>query len=171
MIVTETERLVIREMEVGDAVPLHALLTDADFLRNIGHRGVDTVAEAEAAIVERYRPAYARHGDGMWAVVERGSGAWVGMAGLVRRPGIDHPDIGFALLPAGRGKGYAREAAGAVSAWATARGIAPVVAIVNPENAASRAVLAGLGLVPDRPIRLPGGDADVLLYVPVTPEG
>jgi [ribosomal protein S5]-alanine N-acetyltransferase len=171
VIVTETERLVIREMEVGDGAAVHALLTDADFLRNIGHRGVDTVADAERAIVERYRPAYAKHGDGMWAVVERASGAWIGMAGLVRRPGLEHVDIGFALLPWARGRGYAREAAGAVALWAARRGIAPLVGIVNPDNAGSIAVLEGLGLVPSGAVRLPGGDRDVLLYVPTSSAG
>jgi RimJ/RimL family protein N-acetyltransferase len=167
----ETERLILRELAIGDAPELHALMTDADFLRNIGDRGIATVADAEHAISNRFIPGYKRDGFGLWAVVERATGAWLGLAGLVKRAGLDHVDLGFALMPAARGRGIAREAVGAVARWAAAQGIAPVVAIVNPDNAGSIAVLEGLGLVRKGLIRLPSADKDVLLYVPVTPAG
>lgn len=166
MIVTQTDRLILRHIDAADAAFIHALLTDADFRANIGHRGVDTIADAERAIAERYVPAYARDGFGMWAVVDRASGEALGMAGLVKRPGLDHVDIGYALLPAARGRGYALEAVRAVHAWGAAQGIAPIVAIVSPDNIASIAILDRIGLVPDGRIRLPGEDHDVILYIP-----
>ncbi len=166
MIVTETDRLILRHIAPADAGRIHALLTDADFLAQIGDRGVKTLADAEVAIAERYMPAYAAHGFGMFAVIDRASGAWLGMAGLVDRDGLDHVDVGYAFLPATRGRGYALEAVRGVMAWAAARGIAPVVAIVNPDNARSIAVLEKIGLVPDRHIRLPKADHDVMLYIP-----
>lgn len=171
MIVTETSRLILRHIEPGDAPFVHALLTDADFLANIGDRGVKTLADAERAIADRYLPGYERDGFGLFAVIERASGDWLGTAGLVRREGLDQVDIGYAFLPAGRGKGYALEAARGVMAWAAAQGIAPVVAIVSPGNAPSIAILETLGLVPDRPVRLPGADHDVILYVPAPERG
>jgi RimJ/RimL family protein N-acetyltransferase len=126
---------------------------------------VDTLADAAIAIRDRYVPAYAG-GIGMLAVIERASGDWLGMAGLVDRDGLDHVDVGYAFLPVGRGKGFALEAVRAVMAWAAAQGIAPVVAIVNPGNARSIAVLDAIGLVPGRIIRLPKADHDVMLYIP-----
>lgn len=167
MIVTRTERLTLRHIEPGDAPHIHALLTDADFLAQIGDRGVATLADAEVAIAERFLPGYARDGFGMFAVVDRASGEWLGMAGLVDRPGLAHIDLGYAFLPAARGRGVALEAARAVLDWAAARGIAPVVAIVSPGNVRSIAILQRLGLVADRPMRLPGADHDVILFVPV----
>ena len=165
-IVTETNRLILRHIAPEDAAHIHALLTDADFLAQIGDRGVKTLAEAKTAIAERYVPGYTRDGFGMFAVIERASGEWLGMAGLVNRDGLDHVDVGYAFLPAARGRGYAIEAVRAVLAWAAARDIAPIVAIVSPGNARSIAVLDKVGMVPDRRVRLPSADHDVILYIP-----
>ncbi|WP_326525853.1 GNAT family N-acetyltransferase [Sphingomonas sp.] len=164
-VITETDRLILREIVPADASFLHALLTDADFLANIGDRGVKTVEDAEIAIRDRYGAAYAKQGFGMWAVEGKADGVPLGMAGLVNRDGLDDIDIGYAFLPAARGRGYALEAARAVMALAREKGIAPVVAIVNAGNAKSIAVLEAIGLVADRPVRLPGADHDVMLYV------
>jgi RimJ/RimL family protein N-acetyltransferase len=164
MTILSTERLHLREMEPRDAAFLHALLTDADFLANIGHRGVDTIEDAQRVIGERFRAGYAANGWGMW-VVEADDVA-VGMAGLVKRDGLDHVDVGYAFLPLARGRGYAYEASRGVLDWAERQGIAPVVAIVSPGNAASVRVLDKLGMVAERLIRLPGAGDDVMLYVP-----
>lgn len=165
MIVTETDRLILRHIATGDAPHIHALLTDADFLAQIGDRGVKTLADARAAIANRFVPAYAA-GIGMFAVIERSSGVWLGMAGLVDREGLDHIDVGYAFLPTARGKGFATEAVRAVLDLAEARGIAPVVAIVNAENAPSIRILEAVGLRAARAIRLPGATRDVMFYVP-----
>jgi RimJ/RimL family protein N-acetyltransferase len=162
--ILETDRLVLREIELRDAAFLHALLTDADFRANIGHRGVDTIDDAVRVIPERYHAAYRAHGFGMWVV--EAEGVPIGMAGLVRREGLDHVDLGYAFLPDARGRGFAREAAAGVLAWAHERGIAPVVAIVSPGNAGSIRILESLGLVADGLIRLPGADHEVMLYQP-----
>lgn len=166
MIVTTTDRLVIRHIEPADAPHIHALLTDADFLANIGDRLVKTLADAEVAIRDRYVPAYATDGFGMFAVIARDGGAWLGMAGLVNRDGLDHVDVGYAFLPAGRGRGYALEAVRAVMEWAERQGVAPIVAIVNPDNTRSITILDKIGLVPSRRLRLPNADRDVILFVP-----
>ncbi len=164
--ITQTDRLILREIVAGDAPFIHELLTDPDFLAMIGDRGVATLADAERAIAEKYRAGYTQHGFGMWLVERKADGAKLGMAGLVRRDGLDHVDVGYAFLPAARGAGYATEAVRAVLDWAAARSIAPVVAIVNEENAASRAILTRVGMVSDSTLRLPGGTCDVMLYVP-----
>lgn len=166
MIVIETDRLILRHIAPADAAFIHELLTDADFLAQIGDRGVKTLEDAERVIPERFVAGYAAKGFGMWLVEGKAEGTRLGMAGLVDRDGLDHVDLGYAFLPAARGRGYALEAARAVIDWATAHGIAPVVAIVSPGNTRSIAVLDALGLVPDRHVRLPGADHDVMLYVP-----
>lgn len=165
MIVAETDRLLLRHIEAGDAAFIHALLTDPDFLAHIGDRGVATLDDARRAIAERYQASYRDHGFGMYAVEGKVEGILLGMAGLVRRDGLEHVDIGYAFLPAGRGRGYAREATRAVMALAIDLGVAPVVAIVSPANDASIAVLTSLGLVADRLVRMPGADHDVMLYL------
>ncbi|HWK34714.1 GNAT family N-acetyltransferase [Sphingomonas sp.] len=164
MIVIETDRLILRHLTVDDAPFLHALLTDADFLAQIGDRGVHTLADARRAIPERYVASYDTHGFGMFAVVERGGAEPIGMAGLVARDWLDHVDLGYAFLPAGRGKGYALEAARAVLDWAGARGIAPVAAIVKPRNARSVAILGRLGMGPHGTVLAPGVAEPLLLF-------
>lgn len=166
MIVAETERLILRHIAPTDAAFVHALQTDPDFLDQIGDRGGATVEDAHRVIAERFQASYRDHGFGMYAVEGKAEGIPLGMAGLVRRDGLEHVDIGYAFLPAGRGRGYAREAARAVMALAADKGVGPVVAIVTPGNTGSIAVLESLGLVADRPVRMPGADADVMLYVP-----
>lgn len=166
MIVTQTDRLTLRHIAPADAPFVHALLTDPDFLAQIGDRGGHTLADAERVIVERFEAGYAERGFGMFLVERSADGAKLGMCGLVKRDGLESVDLGYAFLPAARGSGYALEAARAVLAWAAERAIAPVVAIVSPGNARSTAVLERLGYTLERSIRLPGADHDVLLFIP-----
>lgn len=166
MIIAEAPDFVLRPLAERDAPALHALLRDPDFLAQIGDRGGASVAEARTLITGRFAEHQATHGWGMWAIADRTHDSLLGMAGLVRRDGLDHVDVGYALLPAARGRGIAFRAARLVLDWAAARGIAPVVAIVSPGNAASIAVLEKLGLVASGLVRLPGASDDVMLYVP-----
>ena len=50
--------------------------------------------------------------------------------------------------------------------WAEGQAIAPVDAVVSPDNTRSIAILEKLGMVVLRQIRLPGADRDVLLFGP-----
>ncbi|MBN8482603.1 MAG: GNAT family N-acetyltransferase [Xanthomonadales bacterium] len=149
-----TARLALRPLDDADAAFMLELLNDEDFIRHIADRGVRTLDEARAYIAAGPVESYARNGFGLWRVEERGQDVAIGLCGLVRRPGLDDVDIGFAFLPAWRGRGYARESAQAVLAHAHTRlGLARVVAIVAPDNAASAAVLAAIGLRFERLIR------------------
>lgn len=151
--IVTTARLALRPLGEADAAFMLELLNDADFIRHIADRGVRTLDDARAYIAAGPVASYARHGFGLWRVEERGRGEAIGLCGLVRRPNLDDVDIGFAFLPAARGKGYARESARAVLAQAHARfGLSRVVAIVAPGNAASAAVLEAIGLRFERTI-------------------
>ena len=90
-------------------------------------------------------------------------GVPLGICGLLKREWLDHADLGYAFLPAGRGRGYAIEAARATLDWAAERGIAPVQAIVSPGNRRSLALLARLGFVEHGNVTVPGTEAPVLL--------
>lgn len=161
MTVLETERLVLREVDEGDAAFVLALLNTPGFLENIGDRGVRTDDDARAYIRDKMAASYRDHGYGMWLAVERGAGALVGLAGLVRRDGLDMPDVGYAFAPEAWGRGYAKEAAAAVVAHATEKlGIPRLAAITTPENFASMAVLRKVGFTFQRMIQLPGIDRE-----------
>lgn len=166
MIVVETERLILREAKTSDAAFVLTLLNSPSFIENIGDRGVRTEAEAAAYIEERMVASYRDNGFGMWLALEKAGGRPVGMAGLVRRDGLDVPDVGYAFLPEAWGRGYAQEAARAAMAHGRkALGMDALAAITTPENEASMAVLRKVGFVFQRMIRLPGAETDSTYFM------
>lgn len=161
VVVLETERLILREVEEADAPFILELLNSPGFLENIGDRGVRTVESAREYIVERVLGSYEKHGFGMWLAAQKSDGAPVGLAGLVKRDGLDMPDVGYAFAPRAWGQGYAKEAAGAVLAHAQgAMGIPQLAAITTPTNYASMAVLRKIGFLYQGMIQLPGVDGE-----------
>lgn len=157
VVVLETERLVLREAEDEDAPFMLELLNSPGFLENIGDRGVRDLDQAKAFIEERLRGSYRDNGFGMWVAVQKSDHKPVGLAGLVRREGLDVPDVGYAFVQRVWGRGYAQEAAAAVLAHARGPlGIPKLAAITSPENFASMAVLRKIGFSYHGMIELPG---------------
>jgi [ribosomal protein S5]-alanine N-acetyltransferase len=165
VVVLETERLILREVDEGDAAFVLELLNSPGFIENIADRGVRTLDQTRAYIAERIAASYAEHGFGMWAVVPKGEAAPVGLAGLVKRDVLPHVDVGYAFLEPAWGKGYAEEAAAAVLAFARdILGLSTVVAITTPDNRASQRVLEKIGLCYVDLIDLPGWDEPSAYY-------
>ncbi len=159
--ILETERLVLREGEAADAPFMLELLNSPGFLENIGDRGVRDEAGALDFIAGRLHGSYREHGFGMWVTVQKSDHRPVGLAGLVRREGLDTPDVGYAFIQRAWGQGYAQEAAAAVLAHAQGPlGIPKLAAITKPENFASMAVLKKIGFVYQGMIQLPGIDGE-----------
>lgn len=143
----QTARLVLRELDIDDAAFMLELLNDADFLGNIGDRGVRTLEDARRYIVNGSMASYAQHGFGFWAVLPVGTDTCIGICGLARRESLDDVDIGYAFLPAWRGQGYALEASSAVMRLAREHfGLERIVAITALENPASARLLEKIGL-------------------------
>jgi RimJ/RimL family protein N-acetyltransferase len=147
-----TERLTLTTLADDDAPFVLELLNDPGWIRNIGDRGVRTLADARAYIAERFSKS-------LWLIVRNGADEPVGMCGLVDREGLDCPDIGYAFLARHSGQGYATEAAAAVLRHAReVIGLPKVVAITSPDNTASQRVLEKIGLRYVQIINLPGFD-------------
>lgn len=164
-VVLETSRLLLRHFCADDAPFVLELLNDTAFVRFIGDRGVRTLDDARRYVDERLVASYALNGFGLYATLRKADGAVVGMCGLVKRDGLDDIDVGFALLPAYRGHGYALEGACAVLELGRgAFGLKRIVAIVNPDNADSICVLQRLGMSFERAFRLQDGAPEVALY-------
>jgi RimJ/RimL family protein N-acetyltransferase len=164
--VLTTARAVIRELTPEDAPFIVTLLNDPAFIRNIGDRGVRTDADAREYLAAGPLASYARHGFGLCAVTLAGTGAPIGICGLLQRDELPGPDLGFAFLPEFRARGYAFEAASALRADAHARlGIRTLHAIVNPDNEPSIRLLDRLGFARHGSIRLSGGTMDLALFV------
>lgn len=166
VIVIQTERLVLRRLELSDAGFILELLNEAAFLRFIGDKGVRTPSDAREYILKGPIDSYGRHGFGLYATCLR-DGTPTGICGLVKRDGLADVDVGFAFLSRHCSKGYAVESASAVLAHARQElRLQRIVAITAPENFGSIAVLEKIGLKFERMIRLTEHSPEVKLFGP-----
>jgi RimJ/RimL family protein N-acetyltransferase len=167
MLILETDRLRLRWFTGTDtdADFLRALLNDPGWLANIGERHVRTRRQARTWIATRHTATYGRQGFGFWAVERKGDGMLVGMCGLIKRDTLLEVDVGYALMPAFRGHGYAREAAAACVRYAQdVLGLPEIWGITGPHNAASAAVLQRIGLRDAGITRLVGEERETRLF-------
>ncbi|MEO7207127.1 MAG: GNAT family N-acetyltransferase [Steroidobacteraceae bacterium] len=162
--IIKTSRLDLRELEFGDAAFILELLNEAGFIRFIGDKGVRTLAEARDYIHQGPMESYRHNGFGLYAAC-LGDGTPIGICGLVKREGLNAPDVGFAFLSRYWSSGYAVESAAAVLAHArdTLR-IKRVVAITSPNNWSSIAVLEKIGMKFERIIRLVDDSPELKLF-------
>jgi len=146
-----TRRCVLRQWQPGDFEPWAAMNADPEVRRHFP--GLLT-PEAAASEAGRCRDAIAQRGWGMWALELPGVMPFAGFVGL-NVPHYDAPfvpavEIGWRLVRAAWGCGYASEAAQAALEFAFTRlGLREVVAIAVPGNQASLRVMQRLGMVRD----------------------
>ena len=160
-----TARLTLRRITPEDADLMLAIWNDPAFVRHVGDRGIRTPDQARAAIRDGALRLYSDFGFGPYCMVLKVDGTRIGICGLFQRDNIEHPDIGFAVLPEYCGAGYAGEAATSVVAYARDHlGIAMLTAIVSPDNMASIGLIEKLGLSFDRGITMPDEDEEISLY-------
>lgn len=163
--VLSTKRLRLRHATTGDEQFTLTLVNDPAFIRNIGDRGVRTLADAERYLRDGPIASYEKFGFGMYLVELRGDGTPIGLCGFVKRDWLPDVDIGFAFLPQYRSQGYALESASAVRAYGReVLGLKRIVAIVSPDNAASIRLLERIGLRFESMVRPANEDADIKLF-------
>jgi RimJ/RimL family protein N-acetyltransferase len=165
MLPLETDRLALRPLTEADAAFIRELLNEPSFIKFIGDRHVRTSDDARAYIRNGPLASYKRFGFGLLLVTLKDAGTPIGICGLLKRDTLADVDVGFAFLPAYWSKGYGFESAAAVIADGRARfGLTRIVAITNPENAASMRLLQRLGLTFERMIRMSDEGVDLRLY-------
>ena len=147
MIVAETDRLRLRTMAADDAAFYYELVNDPTWLEFIGDKGIRTVAQARAAIIDGPLAMQARHGHSLYVMERKLDGEMLGLCGLIRREILPDVDIGYAIRPAHFGQGYTYEAAQAVLALARGPlGLKRLLGITDPGNTRSIQLLHKLGL-------------------------
>lgn len=165
MKILETERLLLRQFSTEDAEFILELLNEPSFIQNIGDRGVRTLADARAYILNGPVASYAKNGFGLYLVLLKETNESIGMCGLIKRDGLDDVDIGYAFLPKFWSRGYAVESALAVKAYARdVIGLKRVVAITDPANDGSIRVLEKIGLRFEKVVRLSEDDIELKLF-------
>lgn len=167
----ETERLVLRPWTLDDVDLWHQLAGDVGYTA-FAPPGAFSVDDDEGArVFLRERVAQGARGLGKWPVFTRDGGVFVGTCGLSEYPIRDVPsvELGYRLLLAHWGRGYATEAARAMlDHGLRTLGRPRVHAFVAPENHASLRVIASLPFVRDGELIHAG--LRHLLFVSSTPE-
>lgn len=142
----ETERLGFSKWTGRDGELAECLWGDPEVTRYICARGTFSPAEVAARLEAEVR-SEAECGVQYWPLFARATGEFLGCCGLRPHGGRVY-EIGFHLRPEHWGRGYAREAAEAVMAFAfRTLGAEGLFAGHNPRNAASRRLLGRLGFV------------------------
>ena len=163
--ILETDRLIVRRLELDDAEFILGLLNEPSWLRFIGDKGVRTLDDARDYILNGPVDSYRRFGFGLFLTQQKSDGTPIGLCGLLKRDVLPDVDIGFAFLPAFWGKGYAYEAAAAVLEHGrTALGLNRIVAITNPDNESSIRLLEKLGMRLDGTARLSDAGPELRLF-------
>ncbi|WP_069170193.1 GNAT family N-acetyltransferase [Streptomyces griseus] len=135
-----TERLALRAWTAGEATAV------LDGVRS-SHWAGDFPAEGDRVIAGLFgrNPAWL----GVYGhrlVIERGSGSVVGSIGLFWPPAEGIVELGYGIVPSRRGRGYATEAAQALTAFAfTSSEVHTVSAGVDVSNTSSVRVLEKAG--------------------------
>ncbi|CAN7205073.1 GNAT family N-acetyltransferase [Arthrobacter sp. LjRoot14] len=155
-----TQRLELRLLAQADAAALRGFRGDADAVRYLSHQPL-TAGQTDlllADLLSRAERSTAEWFHFGWAVVLRSTGVVVGDGRTWNTAEPPLPgslparcaSLGYLLHPDYHGKGYGREAAGALVRWLfTERGTHTVYAGVYEPNTASRRLLEGLGFARD----------------------
>lgn len=170
MTTIETHRLVLRPLVAEDARAYAAIRVEPGVARFLPPLGPWRIApnRLARAYIEEFTRDWRRAGYAPWAMVERQAGRLVGVCGLLHRVERDEAELSFMVASRHWRQGYAREAATAALGHAFGPlGLGRVVAIVRPDNAASLALLAGLGFRPDGEERYAGGRVLRLVIEPL----
>lgn len=143
--ITQTERLILRELTVADVPRLYELYEDEQINRFV--EPLYQPMEKEIEYTQAYiKNVYHFYGYGIWAIILKETGELIGRAGIEYKEGFDGLELGFMLGKQYWHKGYAREACEAVLIYG--REMLEEYsyrAIVHEENEASKKLCERLG--------------------------
>jgi RimJ/RimL family protein N-acetyltransferase len=159
--VLTTDRLLLRGHAEADFDAVHALWSDPLVALHISGRPA-TRSESWARLL-RYVGHWSVVGCGYWAVVDRGTGRFLGEVGLAEHrrdvePSFEGtPEAGWVFAPHAQGRGIAREAVRAALGWADANLAAErTVCMIAPDHAASCRLARDVGFEEAGPGRYAG---------------
>ena len=145
MIPSPTARLRFREMSATDLDDMAGLLGDAEVMQ---FYPAPKTREQAGQWIEWNLRNHAEHGYGLW-IVETADGEFVGDCGLTWQlvNGVRMLEVGYHVRKDMQGLGYASEAAAACRDFARDELLAAeLVAIIHPDNTASRRVAEKIGM-------------------------
>ena len=116
-VVIETKRLLLREYTRDDLDALYEIMSDAETMQ---HYPAPFDEARTGRWIEWNLENYAKYGFGLWAVVLKETGEFIGDCGITMQDidGEMLPEIGYHIHKKYWRRGYAKEAARAVRDWA-----------------------------------------------------
>ena len=142
----ETERLTLRPFTSDDLPELLRMRSDEDVVRYLGGVAMQTPEFTEQRLRFHFE-CYEKYGYGMFAVVRKSDGKFIGWSGLQPLEDSGETEVGYGFDKPFWGRGYATEVA---AAWLRygfeTANLTRIVAVAFPENTASRHVMEKLGM-------------------------
>ncbi len=173
IVILETERLVLRQFCRSDDRAMNRVFGDPEVMRY--GDGVQTEAWVRDWLRQCVETDYPQRGFGPWAVVEKQGQETIGYCGLFDFPdvgGQPEIEIGYRLVRAFWGQGYATEAVLAVRDYGfETLGMSRLIAMIDPHNTASIRVAEKAGMYYEKDVMFAGYTHPDHVYVierPVT---
>lgn len=144
--IVETERLYLRKMTEDDFDDLCVILKDAEVMYAYEHAFSD---DEVREWLDRQLGRYARYGFGLWGVILKETGTFIGQCGITMQETPDGtvPEIGYLFAKKYWHCGYASEAAQACRKYAfETLGFLSVYSIIRDINLPSQAVARRNGM-------------------------
>ena len=152
MLILNTERLTLRHMELSDLDALFELYRDPE-VRKYFPDGTRTLAETREEL-EWFMKGHPRRPElGLWATVERRTGAFLGRCGLLpwSIDGAPEVELAFLISKSRWREGFATEAAQGIIQYARGRlGLSRLICLIMPGNVASAKVAIKVGMMFER---------------------
>lgn len=141
--VLETARLILRPTRPEDFDAWVEFMADPEGTRFLGGVQLRSVTWRIFLVTAG---AWAMQGFGMFSVIEKATGRWIGRLGPWQPEGWPGTEVGWGLCRDAWGKGYATEGATAAIDWAFDHlGWTEVIHCIAPDNEPSKAVARRLG--------------------------
>lgn len=151
--ILETQRLLLRPPLQEDLDGWAGLMADEESSKFIGGPLARSAAWRAMATVAG---SWSLLGFGMFSVIEKASGNWIGRLGPWQPEGWPGTEVGWALTRSAWGKGYAVEGAARTIDWAFEQlSWKEVIHSIDQDNAGSIAVAKRLGATKRGRTRLP----------------
>ena len=142
----QTPHLVLRPLESTDAEVLHRIYQSEGVLRYFPNPTPPPLEKIQRFITGQ-QAHWEKYRYGNWGVLPEGEKEIVGWAGLQFLPELNETEVGYLLDRPFWGKGYATEAALASLDFGFERfDLDHIIALVHPDNLASRRVIEKCGL-------------------------
>ena len=163
MLPLNTKNLIVRDFTPEDAHFIVHMLNEPTYIHYIRDNGVRTIEDAHRYMDEKIFTTIKTFGFG-YHVITLQDGTPIGQCGLMKRPFLNDPDIGFAFLMEYQNKGYGFEALIAYMASPEVKHLQKIHAFTSLENPGSQALLKKLGFHFEGVIKYDTTDDDVKLF-------